>query len=240
MLTESRVPGFPATRWSVVEAAAGQGQTARAALDELCRIYWPPLYAFARRKGFSQEDAEDETQSFLVRVSSGDLLMDAAPDRGRLRTFLLAAFQHDLLDTARRRSRVKRGGRVQFVAIDSAAAEARAAQASGDSAEAAYDRAFALTCLERAAHLLAEEYAGRGKAELFGILRPFLDPGAEPDHAAAAAAAGCNGNALRQAVFRLRQRFGVLLRQVVADTLAQPTDEIINDEMAALRAALAR
>ena len=221
--------------------AAGSGTQARAALEELCRLYWFPLYSFARQKGCSPEDAEDETQEFLTRVAGGALLVSAAPDRGHLRTFLLAAFQRDLIDAHRRAGAVKRGGRVEFISMDSLNAEARYNGApQSESSAATYDRAWAMTCLDAAVCALEAEYQSRGRASLFQTLRPFLDPETEGDHAAAAQATGLEPNALRQAVFRLRQRFRILVRQTIADTLENPTEALIDEELAALRSALAR
>ena len=231
-------PQFPPTRWSVVLSAAGGGEPARVALEELCRLYWLPLYAYARQRGFSPEDAEDETQQFLANAVSDGLLSSALPEKGRLRTYLLAAFQHDLLDAVRRASRQKRGGLIQFVPLDSELAERRAGAVQGGDPSAAFDRAFAVACLEQAGRLLSDEYTARGRQVLFDVLQPFLDPGNEPPHAAAAAAAGLAPNALRQAVFRLRQRYRVLLRQVVADTLSDPSDALIDEELSALLSAL--
>jgi len=241
-MPEDRVsaPQFPPTRWSVVLTASGDGSQARAALDELCRLYWFPLYAFARQKGWSAEDAEDATQDFLAGIAAGDLLASAAPDRGRLRTFLLAAFQRDLIDTHRRATRQKRGGSTGFVPLESIDAEARYHSTTAlDSPAATFDHAWAVTCLDNAASLLGAEYEARGRASLFEALRPFLDPQAESDYAAVAQATGLDPNAVRQAVFRLRQRFRTLLRQTIADTLQTPTDPLIDEELAALRTALA-
>ena len=233
------VPHFPATRWSVVLLAAGSGTQARVALEELCRLYWFPLYSFARQKGSSPEDAEDETQEFLARVAGGELLASAAPDRGHLRTYLLAAFQRDLIDAHRRAGRLKRGGKVEFISLDALNAEARYGTPQSESSTATYDRAWAMTCLDAAVSALETEYQSRGRASLFQTLRPFLDPETEGDHAAAAQATGLEPNAIRQAVFRLRQRFRILVRQTIADTLENPTELLIDEELAALRAALA-
>jgi hypothetical protein len=233
------MPHFPATRWSVVLAAAGEGQPARAALEELCRLYWFPLYAVARQRGCSPEDAEDETQNFLAEVAGGRLLAAATPERGHLRTYLLAAFQRDLIDAQRRTLRQKRGGGVVMVPLDLHTAEDRLEQAAAETPQAAFDKAWALTCLESAAAALATEYENRGRGALFQTLRPFLDPESEGDYSAASRATGLDANALRQAVFRLRQRFRALLRQVIADTLDQPGEALIDEELAALRRALA-
>ncbi len=210
-------------------------------MDELCAAYWMPLYAFARQWGCPPEDAEDATQEFLTAVTAGGLLDAASPDRGRLRTFLLAAFQRDLADLRRRASRARRGGNVRFVSLDAAAAEESLAAdilcggTAAPSPEAAFDRAWGVSCLRQAADRLRGEYHDRGRAGLFEHLRPFLDPAADPDYDAVSHATGLSVNALRQAVFRLRQRLRAVLRQVVADTLAQPTEAAIDAEMTVLR-----
>lgn len=102
-----------------------------------------------------------------------------------------------------------------------------------------FDRAWALTCLTAAMRLLEAEYSARGRDALFQSLRPFLDPESEGDYAAVAGSAGLEHNALRQAVFRIRQRYRTLVRQTIADTLAHPSDALIDEELTALRAALA-
>jgi len=41
---------FPATQWSLVlRAVRGTSSDTAPALETLCRNYWPPLYAYARR-----------------------------------------------------------------------------------------------------------------------------------------------------------------------------------------------
>ena len=235
-----QTPHFPATRWSIVLAAVGEGDSARAALDELCRLYWFPLYAFSRQWGCSAEDAEDETQNFLTKMASKDLLSRAMPDRGRLRTYLLKAFQRDLIDAHRRAHRQKRGGMAEMLPLDTVDAETLFRQTPLlPSAEATYDRLWAVSCLEAALRVVENEYTSRGRSTLFENLRPFLDPAGEQDYSTTAGITGLDPNAIRQAVFRLRQRFRAVLRQTVADTLHNPSEGLIEEELSALRAALA-
>ncbi len=234
-----KTTNFPPTRWSVVLAAAGTGESARAAMEELCRLYWFPLYAFSRQCGCSPEDAEDGTQNFLLKMASQELLSRAQPDRGRLRTYLLRAFERDLIDAHRHSRRLKRGGGAEMLPLEALDAEALFRQTPlQPSAAATYDRLWAVACLEKALSLLEVEYAGRGRSTLFGTLRPFLDPEEDHHYAKISQATGLEANALRQAVYRLRQRFRALLRQIVADTLDVPTAALIEEELAALRAAL--
>ncbi len=240
MEDDQPIPQFPVTRWSVVLTAAGSGRQARQALEELCRLYWFPLYAFARQKGCSAEDAEDETQEFLTRVAAGDLLLKANPERGRLRTYLLTVFQRDLIDTTRKGNRQKRGGGVALLSLDAQEADTRfLSTPQQETPVGFFDRCWAMTCLESAMKALETDYAARGRGALFESLRTFLDPEMEGDYSQAAPALGLEANALRQAVFRLRQRFRALLRQTIADTLEMPSEALIDEELAALRQALA-
>jgi DNA-directed RNA polymerase specialized sigma24 family protein len=99
-------PGlFPPTRWSLVSAMTGEG--AEAALGELCRVYWLPLYAFARREGLSAQDAEDVTQEFFRQIvtGGGELLREAGSERGRLRTLLLRVLRRRIVDFRRHAGR---------------------------------------------------------------------------------------------------------------------------------------
>ncbi len=233
-------PQFPVTRWSVVLTAAGGGMQARQALEELCRLYWFPLYAFARQKGCGAEDAEDETQEFLTRVAAGDFLLKANPERGRLRTYMMTVFQRDLIDTTRKANRQKRGGGVTLLSLDTQEAETRfLSTPPQDTPTGSFDRCWAMICLESTMKALETEYAARGRGSLFESLRTFLDPETEGDYAHAAQTLTLDANALRQAVFRLRQRFRALLRQTIADTLEMPSEALIDEELAALRQALA-
>ncbi len=232
-------PEFPPTRWSMVFSAAAGGSAARAALEDLCRLYWFPLYAFARQQGCGAEDAEDATQEFLAQITSSDLLSTAAPNRGRLRTYLLSAFQRDLIDAHRRATRQKRGGGIQFISIDAMEADTRYRHAAVvDAAVSTFDRAWAITCLETAALQLQAEYVARGQGAIFQAYRPFLDPTGNSDYAAAAQISGLVIEAARQAVARLRKRYRNHVRQTIADTLETPTESLIDEELGALQAAL--
>src|SRR6185436_7153471 len=115
---------FATTHWSVVLAAGhGSGTGAQAALEKLCRAYWFPLYVFARRQGNSPEDAQDLTQDFFCRLLEKNYLAKADPDRGKFRTFLLRSLKHFLVNEWKRAGRLKRGGGVEFLSIDTKEAE---------------------------------------------------------------------------------------------------------------------
>jgi RNA polymerase sigma-70 factor (ECF subfamily) len=234
---------FPVTRWSVIAAVAagGDGVAARAALGELCRLYWVPLYAFARRKNLSPEDAEDATQSFLLSVLETQFLADAAPALGRLRSFLLTAFSRHLIDIHRDAGRLKRGGGIEFIPLDFGDAENRfQAAAPAHDAMLEFESDWAAAVLEATIAQLEADYAASERSEIFDGLRPFLGTGEEvPDQAELAARLGMSHGALRQSLVRLRDRFRTTLRAQIADTLREPSEAAIDEELRALRAVLA-
>ena len=234
-----RVSYFATTQWSMV-LAVGQAGTAdaRRALAELCETYWPPLYAYLRRTGCSREEAEDTVQGFFALLLERDDLRDVHPERGRFRSFLLASLKH-LLSNERDRARAaKRGGGRKIVSFDVEAGESRFAREPADrrTPESLFDRAWALTVLERVSRRLEAEQAAGGKGDRYAVLASHLPGGATENYAAAADRLGRTENAVKVAVHRLRQRFGELLREEIAQTVSGP--EEVDDEVKALFAAL--
>ncbi len=237
---------FPATRWSVIAAAGtgGDPAAARTALDEVCRLYWYPLYAFARRRGLGPEDAEDATQAFFASLLGTNLLGEADPAMGRLRSFLLKAFARDLTDARRSATREKRGGTVERVPLDLEAAEIRyQAEPAGAEPVHQFEAAWAAVVLASAVRQVEVDYSASGRGALFTALRPYLGsssgPGGPPDPARLAAELGLSDVAFRQALSRLRDRFRAALRAQIADTLRSPDEATIDEELRGLRAVLA-
>ncbi len=238
---------FPVTRWSVVSAIRHRDEDApraEAALAQICRHYWYPLYAFARRQGLGTQDAEDATQGFFAHLIEKDALAVADRRRGRLRTFLLASFQHFLADERDRRARWRRGGRTHIVSFDSLSAEERYAAEPVDDVtpEKLFHRRWALTLLQRALTALEAERATASRSVEMAALRSFLDASGasgETAYTEAAQALGWSVNTTRVAVHRLRQRYRHVLRDLVAATLENEDGAIIEDELRALLAALA-
>jgi DNA-directed RNA polymerase specialized sigma24 family protein len=238
---------FPETRWSMISAVRRRAENApRAdeAMASLCRHYWYPLYAFARRQSLGIEDAQDATQGFFARLIEKESLGAADRERGRLRTFLLASFKYFLADARDRQQTWRRGGRTEIVSFDAINAEERYAAEPLDEAtpERLFHRRWALTMLQRAMEALETERAAAGRAAEMVVLRPFLDASGasgEMDYHKAADALGWPVNTTRVAVHRLRHRYRQVLRDHVAATLENEDPAVIDDEMRALLAALA-
>jgi DNA-directed RNA polymerase specialized sigma24 family protein len=232
---------FPTTRWSMVlRAGSGSESQVRAALETLCRQYWYPLYAFARRQGRAHHEAEDCTQEFLVRLLATDGVAGARPERGRFRTFLLAALQNFLANEWRRASAAKRGGGTALLSLEFETAEMRFALEPADPAltpDQIFDRDWALDLADLVFAELRAEYALSGRGPLFEILGPrvWSAGNLEPSESAAERI-GLTAQAFDVALHRLRRRVGERLRAHVAETVAAETE--IESELRHLVAAL--
>lgn len=228
---------FATTHWSLVVSAQGEPGRAQTALAALCQAYWYPLYAFVRRQGLSAPDAEDLTQEFFARLLAKGWLEAAAQDRGRFRSFLLAALKHFLANEWHRARAAKRGGGATPVALDALSAEARYLHEPPDAAtpERLYDRRWALTLLDQVLTRLREEMAQAGRLEQFEALK-FSLAGEKCAYAEVARKLGCREGAVKVAVHRLRERYRALIRAAIAETVATP--EEIEAELRHLFAAL--
>jgi RNA polymerase sigma-70 factor (ECF subfamily) len=212
-----------------VVLAAGQGSvpSAEAALEKLCRTYWFPLYAFARRQGNSPEDAQDLTQDFFARLLEKKYLAKADPERGKFRTFLLGSLKNFLVNEWKRAGRLKRGGGSEFLSIDTEAAEERyAAEAHSEfNPDAEYETRWAVTLIEQVLSALRQEFNASDKAKLFEELKGFIwGAKSTASYAEIAARLDLSEGNVKVAVHRLRQRFRELLRAEVAHTVSGPED----------------
>lgn len=219
--------GFHTTHWSVVLEAGGGGESARTALETLCRGYWYPLYVFVRRRGHGEAEAQDLTQEFFSRLLASESLRTAQPERGKFRTFLLGALKNFLANDWRDTHRLKRGGGVEFLSWDELDPERRYAlePADGAPAESLYDRRWAQMVVSGALVRLEAEMRREGTAERFAALKVFLQgDGGTDSYASAAARLGLSEAATKSAIFRMRRRYGELIREEIAQTVATPAE----------------
>jgi RNA polymerase sigma-70 factor (ECF subfamily) len=232
---------FPTTQWTcVLEAGSGDEERAREALARLCSGYWYPLYAFVRRRGHGADEAMDLVQGYFTRLLEKGVIAAADRARGRFRSFLMADCLHYLSHHRAHDSAQKRGGGRRPVPIDARDAEGRFLNEPADdlTPERLFERAWALTLLERVVALLREEYEAGGRAAAFDRLKPvLLGGGIDVPYARLAAELGTTEAAVQKAVYRLRRRYGALLREQIAATVAEPDQ--VEDEIRDLFAALA-
>lgn len=228
-VTGARMSAFPSTRWSlVIQATAGEGEQVTLALEEICRRYWYPIYAYLRRTGRNREDAEDFTQGFFERLVSKETLANAQSERGKLRTFLLAALKRYLADCHRHQQALKRGGDAQFLVLDYEKADERFTLELADNnsdPETLFERTWARDLFDQARTQLRQTYAESGRAELFDGLEEFLAWNeSNRSYRHAAEKLGIDEKNIRSNVYRLRQRYRAAVESLVADTVESQED----------------
>ncbi len=220
---------FATTHWSVLLAARGEvGEPqAAAALEQLCRGYWYPLYACVRRRGYKPQDAQDLTQGFFAALLTGKYLAQAKRERGRFRTFLLTAFDNFLHNEHDRAVALKRGGGREVVSWEEHTAEELFAQepAGALSPEQVFEKRWATTLLEGVLSRLREESIHAARQELFDQLKPHLwgEDEATP-YAQLATRFNMTVSAIKVTVHRLRQRYREVLREEIAQTVADAAE----------------
>lgn len=218
--------------------AQTESPSAQRALEELCRIYWQPVYCFLRREGKTSEDAQDLTQDFFAQLLERGDFAAIRREKGRLRSYLLGSLKHFLANDRRRVMARKRGeGRVPISFDHLRREEGVDVEAQVLTPDRAYDRQWALTVLDEVFARLKIEGQHLGRPALINHLSELLS--GEPDRPAQSQIAhkfGMTENAVKQAFHRLRQRYRQLLREEVAQTVATPAD--IEKELRELMVAL--
>jgi DNA-directed RNA polymerase specialized sigma24 family protein len=231
---------FPTTRWNLVVAAGNpQGKEARSALISLCENYWYPLYAYLRRRGYPTDEAQDLTQEFFMRVLEGRYLDRADPEKGRFRFFILTSLKFFVADEKDRLGARKRGGGM-LVPLDVSAGEQCYLRepAHDETPERIFERRWALSMLDRVVEKLRKEFVHHGRPEHFEQLKLSLLGQSDAPYTALAGQLNSSEGAIKVAIHRLRKRYRELVRQEIADTVADPTE--VESELRYLAAVLTR
>ena len=217
---------FATTHWSVIaQSALTNVPEAKNALAELCKTYWPPIYSFIRRRGYSPADAQDLTQSFFAFFLRTKAYARVDQLSGKFRSFLLASVKNFLSDNWDRGRAVKRGGDFEFVSLDQETAESfyDAASAADSTAESLFDVRWAKTLTSGALNSLRWELHAEGKTEIFEQLKSFLIGGSVlPSYGEASTRTGLPAATVKTHVHRLRLRYRELVRREVARTVSGP------------------
>lgn len=223
---------FATTHWSVV-TAAGQAGTPRAqeALERLCQTYWPPLFAYLRRFGYTPEDAEDLTQDFFAGFLAGNRVERADRGRGRFRTFLLTSFKNHVRDVHQHDTALKRGGPKRVLSLDRATAELGCAAEPSThlTPDRVFEKRWATTLLENVLGQVGADFVQAGKRELFEQLKGFVWGGDETSMRDLALRLGMSESAVKVTIHRLRRLFRERMRAEIAHTVSRP--EEIDDEL---------
>lgn len=225
-LNRNKADQFATTHWSLVLAAGNrESEESTRALEKLCRAYWPPLYAYVRRRVSDMHEAQDLTQAFFERVLEKHYLADADPERGRFRAFLITAFKHFLSREWDKARTQKRGGGRTAISLDFASQDSGVDEFADElTAERIYERQWAITLLSRVMSRLQREMERNGKGQQFHSLKDFLGGSGNSSYSTAAADLGLSESAARMAASRMRQRYRHLLREEIAQTVALEED----------------
>lgn len=229
---------FPSTRWSLLQKLReGTEEEARAALEALCRAYWQPLYCVARRRQFSEHDAQDAVQGFFESLLRRETFATADEATGMLRQLLLRAFDNFCTQQWQKATRQKRGGGVEHVCLDAAMDPARAEQIyqmsdPAQSLEALYNREWANAMLSRALEALRADYERRGWLERYELLLgPLIQQGDETQLGELAASAGMTAGALRIMLHRMRAHYRTHIERELSHTLGTNDPATLRAEM---------
>jgi RNA polymerase sigma factor (sigma-70 family) len=224
--------GFGTTHWSVVLQAAQPGSPrAEAAMAQLYRTYWPPLYSFIRARGYSPHDTQDLAQDFFYSLLKKNHLELVSKEKGRFRSYLLGALKHFLANDWHKMRREKRGGGQIHIALDEVM-DNQYGQEPGHEVtpEKLYERNWARVLLERVVGELRSEHEAAGKAPYFNELKTFLSGEKNViSYAEVGLRLNMSEAAIKVAVHRLRQRYRELLRREIANTVANPGE--VEDEL---------
>jgi RNA polymerase sigma-70 factor (ECF subfamily) len=235
---------FPNTRWSVVlEAGDPDSALRHQALERICRTYWLPIYAYARAQKLSPADAEDLTQIVLADLLEKEAFEKVTEGKGRLRSFLMAVTKNRMRKEWRDANRKKRGGGKQILSLDWETAEQRCSidPIDDESPENLFDRNWGADLLRRTMDRLEAVYVAEGKAEVFAALRDVIGQArGEADYGELAAGLGISEGAARVATHRLRKRYRRLLKEEIALTLDDGSEEAVEDEIRYLFGVFAR
>jgi len=224
---------FPPTSWSVVYTLkATDPEAARRAMSVLCEVYWPPLYAFVRRRGVPPEEAKDLTQEFFLHLLQRDTLAKADESKGRFRSFLLASFRNFLANERARAGAQKRSPRRPIFSLDHEDAEKWYQLELADhlTPEDIYDRRWAQIVAGRAWQRLEVDQKKSSNEQRFRRLEGYIigDDSSGP-YGQVAGELGITVGAVKTAVHRLRKEFGKWLQIEVGATVADPAQ--MDDEI---------
>ena len=209
---------FPTTRWTLLLAARSSPEARRQAWAALTSTYWKPLYVFLRRKGLDAAEAQDGVQDVMALLLERDVLERVTPEKGRLRSYLRTIAQNYLATRHEAATAGKRGGGAAVVPIDDVMAE-RLLVHEGESPDAAYERAWAQTVMERALEALRREFEQGARSGPFEVVQLFFGAGAPPPYRDVAARHGMSVPQLKSFLHRARERFRQLVEVEVGETV---------------------
>lgn len=212
---------FQSTRWTLVQKLKSDNSAvSRKAFDELCSLYWRPLYGYARRCGKRCEDAEDLVQGFLYQGLEKALFEKADPVRGKMRSFLLSSFRNFMHNEWEKCQAMKRGGEAVF--LDFSTEEEMISDGQDPLVE--FDKSWGIQLVESARSSIENRYLSEGKGKVFEALSPALEGLLDIKYSVLATQLEMSESSVKVAVHRLKKRFADELQREVEQTLLEGDD----------------
>ena len=232
-------PGsFRTTCWTDVLRAGGKSLGAQESFSRLYQDYWPPLFSYLRRRGLTEDQAEEAIQGFFVAIFEKQGLAGIEREGGHFRSFLLKALQNFLARNWAREQALKRGGGATVLSLQQTGVDGQVGAAEDTAAELEFDREWATHVLKRARMAIEQEFQEGNRGSLYKAIHPFLQGDREgKSYSEAAAETGLSEATLRVTIHRMRHRFGEILRSEILRTVQSPAE--VQDEVRHLLRVLA-
>jgi RNA polymerase sigma factor (sigma-70 family) len=234
------MPGFPATRHSIVQAMrSARADDRRAAFDALVTAYWKPVFKYVRLKWrASHEDAADLTQGFFLRAFEKDFFAGFDPAKARFRTYLRTCLDGFVANSRKSDARLKRGGAVTLIPIDFGDAERELRDQAGSLVvdfDEYFHREWLRSLFSCAAGRLRDSCDARGRATRFQAFEQYdlaSDDSDRPTYAELARRLGVSPAEVTNELAAARREFRRLVLDVLREQCA--TDEEFEAESRAL------
>lgn len=204
--------GFPITRHSVIARIRDADADARrAAYGDLVDGYWKPVYKHLRVTWrLDAEEARDLTQAFFADAFQKAWLERYQPGKAKFRTFVRVCADRFVMNARQSRSRLKRGGGSQTVALDFDAADRELVHVRAVSAgpEEYFHQEFVRALFERALHAVREDCAASGRSLHYTIFERYdVAPGADVSYAQLAEEFGLSVTQVTNYLAHVRRAF---------------------------------
>lgn len=223
---------FPTeTAWSIILASHDSDSPERKSrFDTLVARYWKPVCWFLTRAWkLPPADAADLTQEFFLQLYERDSLKEAAPERGRFRTFLKLKLRNLVVDELRRRSALKRGGDRRTIPMDAESA-AREPAWEGLTPEEAFDRDWASCLLVQSLQELSASMTSRGKKVVYDAFWNACVADPPRSYRETAALLGIKEADVTNYVFRARAELREIVRKGVRESVER--ESAVEEELA--------
>lgn len=229
---------FHTTKWTLVCQAGGLSSDQKLeATEQLCKIYWKPVYLFVLKSAGDIDRARDLTQGFFQDMLSRNIFGTAEKEKGKFRSYLLAACKNYLAKDFQKESAEKRGGNRKHFSLDFDGPDTVDMIADQRTPEQIFDRQWAIAVLAQVMKQLEENYRGKGKGPLFDQLKHRLTSNADTGgYQEIGKKLGISESAVKMQIYRMKKKYRMVLRETVENIVQNP--DLVDEEIEYLFIAL--